>query len=84
MTDWKTIATESLRHANDGSLDPGDAAQLLRAVADAIEVIWDSGVLPDGVLIRLAVKGLMAVLRETADNLDQLEAEKAPEPAPEP
>ena len=75
--DWKTIATESLKHAQDGSLDPTDAAQLLRAVADAIEVIWDAEVLPDRVLIRLAVKGLMAVLRETADNLEEITAPPA-------
>ena len=78
---WKTILTESMRQAKDGSLDRDDALALLRALLVGLEAVEDSGVLPDRLWVRLAMKGAMAVLSET---VEALEAQTAEETTPEP
>jgi len=72
METWKTIVTETIRQAQDGSLSPQEGATLLGAIADALEAVWEGELLPDRVWVTLAVKGALAVLRETASNLEAI------------
>ncbi len=66
---FKAIISEAIKGAQDGSLSAADAATLLRAIADALEAVYEGGVLPDRVWVRNAIQGALVVLRNTADEL---------------